>query len=134
MDDTIIFLGCDPKLESEIPVRRDKALHFRCPADGSRVALYGPYVTLPPGHFRIELAFAVDAAASGAVTIELCHRQTRQQLYSRRCFPWELAAGAIRISYLFPEGVEQLEVRLTVPPEFSGSIEKLSFARRDEHA
>ncbi len=131
MGDTIIFVGSDPRLESEIAVGRDNALHFRCPADGSRVALYGPYVTLPPGHFRIELAFTVDKLAPGIVAVELCYSQARQQLYSRFCFPWELAAGLIRISYHFTESINELEVRLIVPPEFSGSIKQLSFTRRN---
>ena len=129
--DAIIFLGSDPRLELEIAIGRDDALHFKAPADGRRVALYGPYITLPPGHFRLELTFAVDELAPGEVTIELCHTQARQKVYVRSCFPWELTAGLIRVSYPFTEGVRELEVRLIVPPGFSGSIKQLSFNARD---
>ena len=123
----IVIVGSDSRLESEIELKRDDALHFRAPADGSRRALYGPYLRLPAGHFEIQLTFVIQERTPGQVNIELCHKQGRRQLYLRYCFEWELEAGLIRISYPFEESVEDLEVRLTVPPGFSGSIKQLSF-------
>ena len=130
MKDATTFLGSDPKLELEVEIGRSDALHFKAPANGRRIALYGPYITLPPGHFQFELAFAIDERTSGEVTIELCHKQAKTKLYSRNCFAWELDAGLIRISYPFTEGVEGLEVRLIVPAGFAASIKQLSFSLR----
>lgn len=131
IEDAIIFLGSDNRLESEVETGRNDGLKFAAPASGGRVALYGPYVTLSPGHFRIELAFEIYARGPGDVKIELCHNQSRTRVYARSCFPWELDAGLIRISYSFSKGVENLEVRLIVPAGFSGKIKQLSIAKSD---
>src|SRR5258708_3946264 len=97
----ITILGSDACLESEIELKRDDALHFRASADGSRRALYGPYIGLPAGHFEIQLTFIVKERTPGQVNIELCHKQGRLQLYLRYCFEWELEAGLVKISYPF---------------------------------
>ena len=130
MYDPLVLAGSDPRLESEVEVGRDECLHFRVPPDDrNRVAMYGPYLDLPPGTFRIELEFSVSERASGPVTIELCHSGARVRLYDRPCFEWELARGFIRISYPFEQAVENLEVRLRVPNGFAGSVRQLSIQR-----
>ena len=97
--DAIVISGADPRLESEIETGRDDALHFRSAADGEHYAVYGPYLALPAGRYRIELGLTVDARATGRVAIELCHSGARVRLYDRPCFEWELARGFIRISF-----------------------------------
>ena len=126
MTDTLVLAGSNPRLESEVEVGRDDCLHFRAPPDVGRVALYGPYLDLPPGTFRIELEFKVGERTPGAVTIELRHRAASVVLYSRTCFEWELERGLIRISHPFDHRVEGLEARLIVPPGFAGAIRQLS--------
>ena len=63
--DAIVLSGADPRLESEIEAGRDSALHVKSAAKADQgidqYALYGPYIALPPGHYRIELALTVDA-------------------------------------------------------------------------
>jgi hypothetical protein len=127
--DAIVISGADPRLESEIETGRDDALHFRSAADGEHYAVYGPYLALPAGRYRIELGLTVDARATGRVAIELCHSGARVRLYDRPCFEWELARGFIRISYPFEQAVENLEVRLRVPNGFAGSVRQLSIQR-----
>lgn len=127
--DAILLSGADPRLESEIETGRDSALHFRSAAAVDQYAVYGPYLSLPMGRYRIELELAVDARATGRVGIELCHSGARVRLYDRPCFEWELARGVIRVSYPFEQPVENLEVRLRVPGGFAGSIRQLSFQR-----
>ena len=127
--DAIVISGADPRLESEIETGRDDALHFRSAADGEHYAVYGPYLALPAGRYRIELGLTVDARATGKVAIELCHSGARVRLYDRPCFEWELARGFIRISYPFEQAVENLEVRLRVPNGFAGSVRQLSIQR-----
>lgn len=131
--DALVLSGADPRLESEIEAGRDSALHVKSAAKADQgidqYALYGPYIALPPGHYRIELALTVDARATGRVGIELCHSGARVRLYDRPCFEWELARGLIRVSYPFEHPVENLEVRLRVPSGFAGSIRQLSFER-----
>lgn len=122
----IVLAGSDPRLESEAEVGRDDFLHFRAPPDGGRVALYGPYLDLPPGSFRIELTFSVRERTSGSVKIELCQGGASVVLYARTCFEWELGPGLIQIAQAFERGVEGLEVRLVVPPGFAGAIKQLS--------
>ena len=127
--DAIVISGADPRRESEIETGRDDALHFRSAADGEHYAVYGPYLALPAGRYRIELGLTVDARATGRVAIELCHSGARVRLYDRPCFEWELARGFIRISYPFEQAVENLEVRLRVPNGFAGSVRQLSIQR-----
>ena len=131
--DAIVLSGADPRLESEIETGRDSALHFRSAADVDRgvdqYAVYGPYLALPAGRYRIELELTVDARATGKVGVELCHSGARVRLYDRTCFEWELARGVVRVSYPFEQPVENLEVRLRVPGGFAGSIRQLSFQR-----
>lgn len=123
----IAISGSDPRLESEIEIGREEALHFRAPADRERYALYGPYLSLPAGRYRIELIFTVEVRTAGKVAIELCHSGARMRLYQRHCFEWELTSGLIRVSYPFEQAIENLEVRLLVPAGFAGSIRNLSF-------
>ena len=131
--DAIVLSGADPRLESEIETGRDSALHFRSAAKVDQgvdqYAVYGPYIGLPTGRYRIELELSVDARATGRVGIELCHSGARVRLYDRPCFEWELSRGLIRVSYPFEQPVENLEVRLRVPSGFAGSIRQLSFLR-----
>ena len=129
MMDTLMIAGADPRLESEIETSRDSALHFRAAADVDQYAVYGPYLALPTGRYRIELGLTVEARATGRVGIELCHSGARVRLYDRPCFEWELARGVIRVSYPFEQPVENLEVRLRVPSGFAGSIRQLSLQR-----
>lgn len=129
--DPIVISGGDPRLESEIEVTRDGLLHFRAPAEGARVAVYGPYVTLPAGEYRIELSFAVAERTPGDVIVELCRQKARTRLYARRCFPWELDRELIRIAYPFGQPVEDLEVRLIVPAGCAGSITQLTISRKN---
>lgn len=124
--DPIVLAGADPRLESEIQVVRDDLLHFRAPPDGGRVALYGRYLDLSPGTFRIELSFSVSERTPDPVTIELCHSRASAVLYARTCFEWALVPGLIRISQVFARGVKGLEVRLIVPPGFAGATRQLS--------
>jgi hypothetical protein len=127
--DAIVLTGADTRLESEIETGRDKELHFKSASDVDQYAVYGPYITLPTGRYRIELELAVAGRATGRVGIELCHSGARIRLYDRPCFEWELARGVIRVSYPFEQPVENLEVRLRVPGGFAGSIRQLSFQR-----
>lgn len=127
--DAIVLLGADPRLESEIETGRDSALHFKAVSDFDRYAVYGPYLALPTGRYRIELGLTVHARATGRVGIELCHSGARVRLYDRACFEWELTRGVVRVSYPFEQPVENLEVRLRVPGGFAGSIRQLSFQR-----
>lgn len=129
MTDAIVISGSDPRLQSEIETARDEALHFRAAADGEQYAVYGPYITLPTGRYRIELGLTVEARATGTVAIELCHSGARVRLYDRPCFEWELARGFVGVSYPFEQPVEYLEVRLRVPSGFAGSVRHLSFQR-----
>ena len=133
MRDLIVLAGSDPRLESEAESGRDHFLHFSAPPDGGRVALYGPYLDLPPGNFRVELAFSVTKRTPGPVKIELCHRGASVILYRRTCFDWELGPGLIQIAQSFERGVEGLEVRLMVPPGFAGAIHQLSVVQLNRH-
>jgi hypothetical protein len=129
MMETIVISGSDPRLDSEIETARDNALHFKAAADGEHYAVYGPYIALPTGRYRIELELTVDSGATGSAAIELCHSGAHVRLYDRPCFEWELARGLIRISYPFEQPVENLEVRLRVSNGFAGSVRQLSFQR-----
>jgi hypothetical protein len=123
--------GSDPRLQSEIEVERGARLRFRAPPEGSRVAVYGPYVDLPRGHYRFDMAFTIEQRTEGPVSIELCDRSAKRKFYVRRCLACELDVGHIRVSCLFDHAIERLEMRLIVPAAFSGWIERLTISERD---
>lgn len=124
----IILSGSDRRLESEIEFGRDEALHFQAPEAESKLALYGPYASLPAGHYRLELRFSISERASGNISVELYRPQT--VLYSRIVFPWEVERGFISISYPFEHAIQNLEIRLRVPPRCEGSIKQLSIQQQ----
>lgn len=131
MAKALVFDGSSQRLESEILVKRNSALHFKAPPGGTRFALYGPYVALQPGRYRFELQASVEEAGDRDVHIQLCVNKANLILYSRRCFRWEISARRIRVSFPFETPVEDLEVRLRVPGGSSGTIDCLLISQVD---
>jgi hypothetical protein len=125
----MLIAGSDGRLESEIGAGRDEVLHFKAPETESRLAVYGPYASLPAGRYRLELQFSLSERASGEISVELCHRKAALTIYRRPVFAWEVERGFIRISYPFEQPVQDLELRLRVPPHCEGSIRQLSIGR-----
>jgi hypothetical protein len=125
MTEQIVITGADPRLNSEFEVGRSETLLFRAPFDSQCVALFGPHIDLPAGHYRFELDFEVQERTPGRVVVELCNKFARKKFYVRPCLAWELDEGRIRISFGFGDAVTGLELRLIVPPGFAGAVKSL---------
>jgi len=127
--DAIVFAGSDPRLQSVIGTRRGDEIEFEVPAGLPQRILFGPYIPVSPGRYRIELAIAVRRTAPGQMIVDLCHHRGNRELYSRPCLADELRSGLIGISYAMDKNIEDLEVRLTAPAGFAGSVRSLSIRR-----
>ena len=74
------------------------------------------------------ICVSISERASGNISVELYRPQT--VLYSRIVFPWEVERGFISISYPFEHAIQNLEIRLRVPPRCEGSIKQLSIQQQ----
>ncbi|MGE0854428.1 MAG: hypothetical protein AB7O44_33350, partial [Hyphomicrobiaceae bacterium] len=114
LDTKLVILAGDPRLRIAEPGLR-----------GRHYAVYGPYVGLSKGLYRAELQLT-KASCNGAA-VDVCCEIGKTVLAAQPCTAEEMAAGLIHCDFSVPsEGVEDLEVRLSVPGGFLGTVEKLS--------
>ena len=104
--------GSDSRLQSEYGARDGSLLRISGMPDQGRRILYGPHISLPPGLFRFELSFELEARGTGMVTVDLTRAGGHRDFYLRRCFEWELQRGLIRISHALPPPIDRFELRL----------------------
>lgn len=128
----LIILGPDPRLQSEYGTRDKGVLQISGVPDEGRRILYGPHISLPPGLFRFELSFDLEARGTGLVTVDLTRAGGHRDFYLRRCFEWELQRGLIRISHALPQPTERFELRLYAGAGFTMSVKQLTVVRLDE--
>lgn len=128
----LIILGSDPRLQSEYGTRDKDVLRISGMPDEGRRILYGPHISLPPGLFRFELSFDLEARGTGLVTVDLTRRGGHRDFYLRRCFDWELQRGTIRISHALPQPTERFELRLYAGTGFMIAVKQLAVFRLDE--
>jgi len=114
LDTKLVILAGDPRLRIAEPGLR-----------GRHYAVYGPYVRLPKGLYRAELQ-VTDASCKGAA-MDVCCETGKTILAAQPCTAEEMAAGLIHCDFSIPSrGVADLEVRLSVPGGFLGTVKKLS--------
>lgn len=129
---SLIIPGADPRLQSEYSTRERGLLRISgIPEQGRRI-LYGPHISLPPGLFRFELSFDLEARGTGMVTVDLTRAGGHRDFYLRRCFEWELQRGLIRISHALPQPTDRLELRLYAGTGFVMAVKQLAVFRLDE--
>ncbi len=128
----LIILGSDPRLQSEYGTRDKGVLRISGVPDEGRRILYGPHISLPPGLFRFELSFDLEARGTGLVTVDLTRAGGHRDFYLRRCFEWELQRGLIRISHALPWPTERFELRLYAGTGFVIVVTQLVVFRLDE--
>jgi hypothetical protein len=110
----LVLLAGDPQLRIAEPG-----------LSGRHYAVYGPYVALPKGLYRAELQ--VTGAYCNGAAIDVCCESGNMVLAARSCTTEDMMAGLIHCDFAIPcTGVEDLEVRLSVPSGFIGTVEKLS--------
>lgn len=128
----LIILGSDPRLQSEYGTRdKDLLCISKVPDEGRRI-LYGPHISLPPGLFRFELSFDLEARGRGMVTVDLARAGGHRDFYMRRCFEWELQRGLIRISHALPQPTDRFELRLYAGTGFAMAVKQLAVFRLDD--
>ncbi len=124
--------GSDPRLQSEYGTRDKDLLRISGVPDEGRRILYGPHISLPPGLFRFELSFDLEARGTGLVTVDLTRAGGHRDFYLRRCFEWELQRGLIRISHALPQPTEGFELRLYAGAGFVMVVKQLAVFCLDE--
>ncbi|MCA0246946.1 MAG: hypothetical protein LCH93_10045 [Proteobacteria bacterium] len=128
----LVIPGSDPRLQSEYGTRNKGVLRISEVPDEGRRILYGPHISLPPGLFRFELSFDLEARGTGMVTVDLARAGGHRDFYLRRCFEWELQRGLIRISHVLPHPTERFELRLYAGAGFVVAVKQLAVFRLDE--
>lgn len=128
----LIIPGSDPRLQSEYGTRDGEMLRISGMPDQGRRVLYGPHISLPPGLFRFELFFDMEARGTGMVTVDLTRAGGHRDFYLRRCFEWELQRGLIRISHALPQPIDRFELRLYAGTGFVMAVKQLTVFRLDE--
>ncbi len=109
---SLVIPGSDPCLQSEYGARDRDVLRISGMPDQGRRVLFGPHISLPPGLFRFELSFDLEARGTGMVTVDLTRAGGHRDFYLRRCFEWELQRGLIRISHALTQPTDRFELRL----------------------
>ncbi len=128
----LIILGSDPRLQSEYGTRDKDVLRISGVPDEGRRILYGPHISLPPGVFRFELTFDLEARGMGLVTVDLTRAGGHRDFYLRRCFEWELQRGLIRISHALPQPTDRFELRIYAGTGFVMAVKQLVVFSLDE--
>lgn len=129
---SMIIPGSDPRLQSEYGTRDGDLLRISGIPDQGRRVLFGPHISLPPGLFRFELSFDLEARGMGMVTVDLTRAGGHRDFYLRRCFEWELQRGLIRISHALPQPTDRFELRLYACTGFVMAVKHLAVFRLDE--
>lgn len=129
---SLIIPGSDPRLQSEYGTRDKDLLRISGMPDQGRRILFGPHISLPPGLFRFELSFDLEARGTGMVTVDLTRAGGHRDFYLRRCFEWELQRGLIRISHALPQPTDRFELRLYAGAGFVMAVKQLAVFRLDE--
>lgn len=128
----LVIPGSDPRLQSEYGLRDKDVLRISGVPDEGRRILYGPHISLPPGLFRFELSFDLEARGTGLVTIDLTRAGGHRDFYLRRCFEWELQRGLIRISHVLQQPTDRFELRLYAGSGFVMAVKQLAVFRLGE--
>lgn len=129
---SLVIPGSDPRLQSEYGARDKDVLRTSGMPDQGRRVLYGPHISLPPGLFRFELSFELEARGTGLVTVDLARAGGHRDFYLRRCFEWELQRGLIRISHALPQPTDRFELRLYAGTGFVMAVRQLAVFRLGE--
>lgn len=129
---SLIIPGSDPRLQSEYGMRDRDMLRISGIPDQGRRILFGPHISLPPGLFRFELSFDLEARGTGMVTVDLTRAGGHRDFYLRRCFEWELQRGLIRICHALPQSTDRFELRLYAGTGFAMAVKQLVVFRLDE--
>ncbi|WP_296340624.1 hypothetical protein [Reyranella sp.] len=128
----LVIAGSDPRLQSEYGTRDKNLLRISGIPDHGRRILFGPHISLPPGLFRFELSFDLEARGSGMVTVDLTRAGGHRDFYLRRCFEWELQRGLIRISHHLLQATDRFELRLYAGVGLGMAVKQLTVFRLDE--
>lgn len=129
---SLVISGADPRLQSGYGVRDGDVLRISGIPDQGRRVLYGPHISLPPGLFRFELSFDLEARGTGMVTVDLARAGGHRDFYLRRCFEWELQRGLIRISHHLQRAIDHFELRLYAGTGFMIAVKQLAVFSLDE--
>src|SRR3954470_10061159 len=122
------FSASDPYMRISASRRTDNTIRVN---DGDvGVAIYGPYIPLPPGTYRATLKFSHEHPLYGTATIDVCANQGRTALGQELICSDRLTRNgtAIAVDFACSETLTDVEVRLTSGGGFTAGIEELEIA------
>jgi hypothetical protein len=108
-------------------------LEINAPGDASNryFGLFGPYVNLGEGRYRVVLKLSVNKPHPDGVEFDICCDGGAIQLSSRHCTPADFGAGLICGEISVSKRITDLEVRLNVRGGFVGTVERVSIIPLD---
>jgi 2-polyprenyl-3-methyl-5-hydroxy-6-metoxy-1,4-benzoquinol methylase len=123
--EALVFHAADPRLSSQCGSRSGDTFEISNEGSSDAYGLFGPYVTLPTGKFRLDLDLLATAEFAGNVTFDICCNGG-QVLYSDQLAYAKLQDGKVQVDFAVEKRAEDLEVRLLVPGGFRGRFHQLS--------
>jgi ubiquinone/menaquinone biosynthesis C-methylase UbiE len=118
------FTGASNQLFSEVGERIDDQFVFNGrPGTG----IFGPYVALPAGRYTARMKFAAGTQCEGMATVDVACRagQMRLALKSFKASEFVDDEKTVQLSFMLPEDVADLEVRLFCEDGFKASFSLL---------
>ena len=87
-------------------------------------ALYGPYIDLPPGHYKAAIRFDPDTSCLGGAMMDVCAGFGNEQLAQQWITADQIRAEGMiaRLDFSSPRPLRHVEARLLVNGEFSAGI------------
>jgi SAM-dependent methyltransferase len=128
----IVVPATDQRMQSQAGTKANGRLHIRGPGAPSDrfYGVFGPGLPLGVGRYHAEMKIGA-REASDTVIIDVCCESGNNILASRPCSAAEIASGSLSIDFtLVAPG--DVEVRLLVPGDFVGALEKLTLRGIDE--
>jgi 2-polyprenyl-3-methyl-5-hydroxy-6-metoxy-1,4-benzoquinol methylase len=130
----IVLPADDPRLGSMIGTKTSGAITVAADEarQGPGYALHGPYIPLSKGHYVAVIAFGKGTTpVEGAVVDGVAGRGTLN-FGARTVSSDEIATGSVSYAFDITENVFDFEIRLLVPKEFSGTIERVTITESSD--
>ena len=126
----LVFLGSDDRLRSTAEKSRNHgALFFEVPTSGSSsYVLFGPYIDIDRGNYQIEISVKLDEVVSGVVICDAFSSSGLIAVKEINCASFD--AEKMILHFSVEHSLQQLEIRLLMPPGAKGKISSLAIQKK----
>ena len=118
------FSSISPEIQTQIGKRQPNGITFEGEAGAG---LYGPYISLPAGHYRAELSFDPNISLKGDATLDASINYASQILQQKVLSARDLIKNNFKASleFILKDDVKGFEIRLFCKSGFKGTFTRL---------